>query len=160
MRNSNLPSQTNIPVAGEGKRGEFGYLGYLLRQAAGAYQTRLARALSDLAITPPQFSVMTMIYAYPGASNADIARLAILTPQTVSVIIANLEKAGLVMRRPHAIHGRIQHLELSDQGKQQLSTARRRAHTIEKELTEELAKTDEDVIRRWLTSVGQKMNGK
>ncbi|WP_022957943.1 MarR family winged helix-turn-helix transcriptional regulator [Spongiibacter tropicus] len=160
MRNSNLPSQTNIPAAGEGKRGESGYLGYLLRQAAGAYHTRLARALSDLAITPPQFSVMTMINAYPGASNADIARLAILTPQTVSVIIGNLEKAGLVIRRPHAIHGRIQQLELSEQGKQQLSTARRRAHTIEKELTEELAKNDEDVIRRWLAGAAQRMNEK
>ena len=30
-----------LPRPGEGKRGEEGYLGYLLRQAAGAYRTAL-----------------------------------------------------------------------------------------------------------------------
>jgi DNA-binding MarR family transcriptional regulator len=29
----------------------------------------------------------------------------VLTPQTVSVIIANLERAGSVLRRPHPVHG-------------------------------------------------------
>ncbi len=87
-----------IPAPGEGKRGEEGYLGYLLRQAAGAYRLRVERALSDLGVTPPQFATLTMLSAYPGLSNADLARLAVLTPQTVSVIVGNLEKAGALVR--------------------------------------------------------------
>lgn len=59
-----------IPQVGEGKRGENGYLGYLLRQAAGAYRHRMERVLADLRVTPPQFSVLTMLAAYPGISNA------------------------------------------------------------------------------------------
>ena len=80
------------PPVGEGKRGVEGYLGYLLRQAANTHQTRADRALSDLAITSPQFAVLTMLAAYPGQSGADIARLTLLTPQTVSVIVANSGK--------------------------------------------------------------------
>jgi len=82
--------QAAIPAIGEGKRGESGHLGYLLRQAAGGFRLCLERALADVDVTQPQFMVMTMIAAYPGASNADLARLALLTPQTLSTIIANL----------------------------------------------------------------------
>ena len=98
------PQRARLPKPGEGKRGEKGYIGYLLRQAAGAYRHRVELALADLDVTPPQFSVLTMLAAYPGHSNADLARLALLTPQTVSVIVANLERAGSIVRRRHAVH--------------------------------------------------------
>ena len=35
------PSRSKLPQPGEGKRGEEGYLGYLLRQASNAYRARL-----------------------------------------------------------------------------------------------------------------------
>ncbi|MGL6602901.1 hypothetical protein ACSZN2_15115 [Aeromonas hydrophila] len=42
-----------LPAPGEGKRGEAGHLGYLLRQAAAAQRLRMERALADLPITAP-----------------------------------------------------------------------------------------------------------
>src|SRR5712691_11296350 len=125
---------SGLPRPGERKRGEAGYLGYLLRQAAGAYRLRMERALAEIEITPPQFSVLTMLAAYPGHSNADLARIALLTPQTVSVIVSNLIRIGAVVRRPHAIHGRIQHLELSRSGHALLAKCRTRAHAVERDL--------------------------
>jgi DNA-binding MarR family transcriptional regulator len=144
---------SSLPGPGEGKRGEEGYLGYLLRQAAGAYRLRLERALAGLEVTPPQFSVLTMLAAYPGHSNADLARLALLTPQTVSVIVSNLEHMGAVVRRPHAIHGRIQHLRLSESGSALLAECRARAHAVERDLAAGLTSSDEQAIRRWLVRV-------
>jgi DNA-binding MarR family transcriptional regulator len=96
-----------VPAPGEGKRGEAGYLSYLLWQAAAAVRLRLERTLVGLAVTPPQFLVLTMLDSYPGASGADIARLAQLTPQTVHGIIGNLERARLIGRSPHPVHGRV-----------------------------------------------------
>ena len=69
-----------LPAPGEGKRGEAGHLGYLLRQAA-AQRLRMERALADLPITAPQFALLTMLDAYPGSSNAELARLTLLTPR-------------------------------------------------------------------------------
>jgi hypothetical protein len=43
------------PPPGEGKRGEQGYLAYLLRQAQAAARLAMERALADLGVTPPQF---------------------------------------------------------------------------------------------------------
>ena len=148
-------SPTSIPGPGEGKRGEAGYLGYLLRQASAAHRLRMQRALADVDVTAPQFLVLTMLSAYPGASNADVARLTFLTPQTVNVIVKNLEKAGAIRRTPHAVHGRILEIALTDDGKRLLAESRARAHALEGELTDGLSAKDEAVVRRWLARVGE-----
>ena len=147
-----------LPAPGEGKRGETGHIGYLLRQAGNAYHSHLARAFVDLGITPPQFSVMTMIAAYPGLSNADIARLALLTPQTVSVIIGNLVKAGIVARRPHAVHGRIRHLELTAKGQALLATAKTRVQAVDDGIMAGVAPRSEHMLRKWLAGVAAKLS--
>jgi len=141
------------PRPGEGKRGEAGYLGYLLRQAGAAYRLRMERALSDLGVTPPQFAVLTMLAAYPGLSNADLARLALLTPQTVSVIVANLERAGALARRPHASHGRVKHLDVTPAGRKLLARCRQRVQATERRLAAGLSPAEERAVRRWLVAV-------
>lgn len=152
MRNRKI-STTPVPKAGEGKRGEAGYLGYLLRQAAGAVRLRMERLLADLDVTPPQFGVLTMLSAYPGISNADVARLAVLTPQTVSVIVANLEKAGSIERRPHPIHGRIQHIDLTPQGRELLQRCKQRTKQLEAHLLTGLGEGEEAIVRKWLVGL-------
>lgn len=147
-------SRSPIPEAGEGKRGESGYLGYLLRQAAGVQRHRMELTLTDLGTTPAQFAVMTMIKAYPGVSNADIARLALLTPATVSVIIANLERAGTIRRVPHSAHGRILQIELTTSGLAVLQRCRQRVQVLERELSLGLSDAEQAVIRKWLIRIG------
>jgi DNA-binding MarR family transcriptional regulator len=51
--------------------------------------------------------VLTMLKAYPGLSGADLARVSLLTPQTVGLIIRNLERAGSIRKTPHPVHGRV-----------------------------------------------------
>ncbi|WP_439894089.1 MarR family winged helix-turn-helix transcriptional regulator (plasmid) [Ralstonia sp. 25C] len=142
-----------IPQPGQGKRGEEGYLGYLLRQASAAHRLRMERAMADVGVTLPQFLVLTMIRAYPGLSNADLARLTLLTPQTVSVIVANLERNGAIARRPHAVHGRIQHIDVTPEGAALLAACRKRSGGIERDLLEGFTPDEEQVVRRWLVRV-------
>jgi DNA-binding MarR family transcriptional regulator len=146
-------ASSRLPGPGEGKRGEEGHLGYLLRQAAGACRLRIERALADDEVTLPQFTVLTMLAAYPGCSNADLARLALLTPQTVSVIVANLERMGALVRGTHPVHGRIQPLTLSAGGHTLLTACRKRVHAVERELAADLTATELATIREWLIRV-------
>jgi len=147
------------PRPGEGKRGEAGYLGYLLRQAAGAQRLRMERALADLQVTPPQFAVLTMLAAYPGISNAELARLALQTPQTLSAIVANLERRGLLARRPHEVHGRIRHLDATAEGRLLLARCRARVQRLERALARDLAPAEERAIRRWLVRLALEAGG-
>jgi DNA-binding MarR family transcriptional regulator len=149
----NGKSTTEIPDPGEGKRGEQGYLGYLLRQGHGAVRQAIERALDDLAVTQPQFLVMTMINAYPGVSGAEIARLTMLTPQTISLIIANLERDGRLTRSVNPEHGRRLLLQLTEEGKNLLAQCRERAHEVDAQLRTGLSADDEQTIRRWLVEI-------
>lgn len=142
-----------IPAPGEGKRGESGYLAYLLRQASAANRLNMERALADLGVTLPQFFVLTMLGAYPGISGADVARLALLTPQTVSVIMGNLEKMDAIARQPHPVHGRIQTIALTDAGKALLAQCKVRATALDKQLRAGLTPDEEAIVRRWLVSL-------
>ncbi|MES2402294.1 MAG: MarR family winged helix-turn-helix transcriptional regulator [Pseudomonadota bacterium] len=144
------------PKPGESKRGEQGHIGYLLRQAGVVHRASMEAALADLAVTLPQFLVLTMLVAYPGASGAELARLSLLTPQTMSVIVTNLEKNSLVSRRPHAVHGRIRHIEVTATGRQLLAKCRTRAAAAEAALLEGLSATDEKAVRRWLAGIARK----
>lgn len=140
-----------IPKAGEGKRGLDGQLGYLLRQAANGLRLAMERALADLDVTPPQFTVMTMLTAYPGCSNADLARLSMLTPPTITVIIGNLEKRGAISRRPHASHGRIRQIAVTPAGRRLLAACRERVHATEDSLAKGF-NADEQALNRRLLS--------
>lgn len=145
------------PAPGEGKRGEAGHLGYLLRQAAAAQRLRMERALADLPVTAPQFALLTMLDAYPGSSNAELARLTLLTPQTISPMVTSLERSGLLARTPHAVHGRIQQLSLSPAGAELLAQAKARVALLELALAAPLDETELRLVKRWLASLASGM---
>ena len=149
--NNNHPDQ--IPRPGEGKRGEQGHLGYLLRQASAAVRQAIERGLEDLEVTHPQFLVMTMVDAYPGSSSADVARLTLLTPQTICLIVANLEKAGRLTKVASASHGRIQRMALTEEGQRLLSNCKARVRSIEERLRATIPPELEPVLRHWLVEV-------
>lgn len=141
------------PPPGYGKRGERGYLAYLLRQAQAATRLTMERALGALGVTPPQFMVLTMLKAYPGLSGADLARVALLTPQTVGLIIRNLERDGAIRKAPHPVHGRVLQWTLTRRGATLLGKCRRRAMSVERKLGLGLNARTAAAIRRWLAKI-------
>ena len=141
------------PPPGQGKRSEQGYLAYLLRQAHAAARLAMERALADLGVTPPQFVVLTMLRAYPGLSGADLARVALLTPQTVGVIIRNLERDGAIRKTPHPVHGRVLQWTLTRRGETRLDKCRRHALGLERRLMAGLPNQAQATIRRWLAKI-------
>jgi DNA-binding MarR family transcriptional regulator len=141
------------PPPGQGKRGEQGYLAYLLRQAQAATRLSMERALASLKVTPPQFVVLTMLRAYPGLSGADLARVALLTPQTVGVIIRNLERSGAIARTPHPVHGRVLQWTLTRRGARLLESCRRHALVLERRLAAGLNAKSQAMVRRWLSRI-------
>jgi len=146
-----------VPRPGEAKRGPDGHLGYLLRQANAAFRGVMDRVLGELGVTTPQFTVLTMIVAYPGLSGADLARLAFLTPQTINVIVRNLERDGAIEKSSHATHGRILRLHATSRGQALLKRCSSRVAEIEADVAALLGKEGERAVRRWLSAVAEKL---
>jgi DNA-binding MarR family transcriptional regulator len=141
------------PLPGQGKRGEQGYLAYLLRQAQAATRLTMERALGEVGVTPPQFVVLTMLRAYPGLSGADLARVALLTPQTVGVITGNLERDGAIRKTAHPGHGRVLQWTLTRRGAALLEKCRRLVRAVERRLAAGLSAQAQVTVRRWLSKI-------
>jgi DNA-binding MarR family transcriptional regulator len=146
------------PPVGSGKRGPDGHIGYLLRQATAAVRAAHDSALAAAQLTTPQFLVLNLLDAYPGASGAELARTAQLTPQTMNLIVRKLEREGLIERVEHETHGRVLRIGLTGKGSQRLRLAKTLSDKIERSI---LALTDpatERKLRRWLVDVALTLN--
>jgi DNA-binding MarR family transcriptional regulator len=102
--------------------------------------------------------VLTMLKAYPGLSGADLARVSLLTPQTVGVIIRNLERAGSIGKTPHPVHGRVLMWTLTRKGLALLGKCRKRVLALERRLTKGLTAKTELIVRRWLAQLAMELN--
>ena len=98
-------------------------IGFALKQAQQALRTRLDSGLREIGLTTPQYAVLAFLEVEAGASNAALARRAFVTPQTMQAILVALERAGLIARTPHPVHGRVQMTELTARGRGALEAA-------------------------------------
>ena len=134
--------------------GENGEIATLLRQAASAQRLAEERLVADLGITPPQLAALTLIGANPGMLAADLARNAKLTPQTVSLIIANLRRDGLVREEEgRSTASRARPLALTPKGESILRMGRERVEAASARLVEGMRSKRERALRRWLAGV-------
>jgi DNA-binding MarR family transcriptional regulator len=136
-----------------------GNLGYLLKRAQQAFRTRMDAALRPLGITAPQYAVLSSLAIEPGISNADLARVAFVTPQTMIGIVANLEKLRLVARAAAPDHGRILKGHLTERGRGVLARAHRLASAVEAEMVGDTGDRDVAVIRRLLMQFSENLGG-
>lgn len=144
-----------IPAVGEAKRGPEGYLTYLLRQANASVRLALDRALAKEDMTYPQQAALTLIRAYEAISAADLARLAMLTPQTVNGIVRALEERGAIRKEPDPVHGRILRLVVTEEGRALNKRCRALTAPIEAALNAEIAPAQETALRQWLVGVAE-----
>jgi DNA-binding MarR family transcriptional regulator len=110
------------------------HLGYLLKDVQHKIRTRMDEALREIDLTTPQYAIMSELDEYPGLSNADLARKSFVTPQTMNLIVRNLEDRGLVVKQADRNHRRKQRIQLTLNGKRKL----KRAHSVVNEIETDL----------------------
>src|SRR5580658_7667294 len=81
-----------------------GRVGYLIKRAQTVLHDAMADALGSHDLTVTQFAVLTGLDEEPGLSNADLARRAFVTPQSMHAVLQELERLQLGVRRPHPRH--------------------------------------------------------
>ena len=108
--------------------------GWLLKRAQDALNTAMTAALRGPGATVPEYAVLTALADEPGMSNADLARRAYVTPQTMNQVLRELERRGWVSRHPHPGHGRILQAELTGDGGRVLAACHRAVGGVEERM--------------------------
>ena len=96
----------------------------LLRNAAAAQRLRLERALRPCDLSPAQFEALRQLKIRDNLSGAELARTCALSPQTIGVVVENLERKALVWRSADPSNLRIQRIRLSAAGESVLEEAK------------------------------------
>jgi DNA-binding MarR family transcriptional regulator len=122
----------------------------LLREVQVATRRVLEEAIRDADLTVSQANVLTEL-AYGGArSNAELARIHSVTPQTMIEILASLERRGLISRMTKPDGGRAMPAELTREGHSSLLTVHRAMRSVEERLLSPLSQDDISLLRRLL----------
>lgn len=141
------------PEPGERYRGTEGHVGYLLRQAQHAFATAMEQALRPHGLTRPQFGVLSVLVADPGLSAADLARAAMVTPQAINLLVAGLEREGLIRKQKHPSHGRILQLFPTNEGVRRVRDAYPAVIELEDRIVDGTPPTQLAAIKKWLVDV-------
>ncbi len=114
------------------------HLGYFLRRAQVWVFQDFIKTLSVIDIRPAQYSVLVVIGANPGLSQAELAdRLAIERARLVHML-DHLQKRGLTERLPSPADRRSHALHLTREGQKVLKRAKTLAARHEAKLAEKL----------------------
>jgi DNA-binding MarR family transcriptional regulator len=106
----------HISTLRQGGDGVDDRVGYMLKRVQAAHRAGLDEQLRPRGLTAPQYALLAALEREPGTSNAELARRAFVTPQTMVRVLEHLEAAGLVVRHPHPGHGRILLASLTAKG--------------------------------------------
>lgn len=111
---------------------------------------RLRRRLRELGgdgLTPAQSSVLVRVAKAENTSISDLAAVERVRPQSMAKIVASLEEAGLLARRPDPDDGRRQLLALTELGvRQRLGDRKSRQEWLVRELQDRYTEEQRQTI--------------
>jgi DNA-binding MarR family transcriptional regulator len=127
-------------------------VGYLIKRAQTVLHDAMFDALGSHGLTVTQFAVLTALDEEPGLSNADLARRAFVTPQSMHVVLHELERLQFVVRRPHPQNQRVLQAALTASGRRTLKSAAKAIDAVEEQMLRKLSKPAKSRLASALSS--------
>jgi DNA-binding MarR family transcriptional regulator len=126
-------------------------LGYELKRAQQALRHRMDNVLRALGLTTAQYAVLCVLEREDGASNANLAKAAFVTAQTMHGILTNMERGGLIKRIDDPTHGKILKSQLTTKGRKTLLLAHEIIGEVETLLIKTVGKDEADKLAELLS---------
>jgi DNA-binding MarR family transcriptional regulator len=124
---------------------------YLVFRLERRIRAHLDEALARHGITTTEYMALSELRLRDGPSSAELARIAFVSPQAMSVVIRDLEQRELVRRQPDSNGGRILRTRLTDKGKATLGRCDRALDEIEAAMLAEIDPTGRKALADILT---------
>jgi DNA-binding MarR family transcriptional regulator len=127
--------------------------GYLVKRAQAAIHVCLEEIVSAHSLAIPQYVVLSLLAETPGLANADLARRAFVTPQSMNEVLKHLESVGLVERRQNPANARILNAYLTRTGTRKRSAVSGQVQELEARLLSGLTSDERQTLNRALLTV-------
>lgn len=127
-------------------------VGYLLKQTATALRAAMDVVLRPLELSVPQYACLKLLGRSPGQSNAELARGAFVTRQSMNQVLRGLQDRGLLTRPATAAHGRALPTQLTPDGQRVLHTASTAVAAVEQRMLTPFTPEAQQRLRHDLTA--------
>jgi DNA-binding MarR family transcriptional regulator len=109
-------------------------LGHVIKRAEQALIAHKTAVLREFDLTVPQYAALLLLASADGMSAAQLARESMVTPQTMSTVLTNLEAKGLIERQHSSMHHKLVVNRVTPAGQAQLKRADAAALRVEGQL--------------------------
>lgn len=152
------PKEILVPttphVEGDEDIGEIrNIVGFHIRLAHGAVYRHFTETFSDLDLTQKQVSVLWLVDDHPDIAQTGLAKRMRMDRATTMAIINRLQKRGYLVRGKSKTDGRKQTLNLTDEGRKALASAKVAIQEHEKWLQSRFKKKEVEMLIEMLSRI-------
>jgi DNA-binding MarR family transcriptional regulator len=134
-------------------------LTYVVGRLDRVLRRQIDESLRPYRLTTSQYTTLSILRTPGALSNAQLARRALITPQSMSQILTGLEAKGLIAKEPDPGHGRILRVGLTAAGEKALEDCDRAIDEIEKRMLGELGGRERAELKAALTACVRALGG-
>ena len=132
---------------------------YLIGRIDRVVRRRIDEVVGAHGLSVNQYTTLSVLERRSGLSNAQLARRALVSPQSMNEVLLALEQRGLVRRRAHPDHGRILQARLTAKGRRLLAACDADVREVEGQILSDLTARDEAALRRGLLAGVRALHG-
>jgi DNA-binding MarR family transcriptional regulator len=127
--------------------------GYLVKRAQSVINLSLEEIVSQHGLGIPHYVVLALLADTPGLPNAELARKAFVTPQSMNEVLQQLEASGLVERQPSPLNARILNAQLTQTGERKWRSVNDDVLELEERLLLGLTRDEVSALNRSLQTI-------
>jgi DNA-binding MarR family transcriptional regulator len=132
---------------------------YLVGRMDRVVRRAMGNVLTAHGLSVNQYATLSVLDRRSGLSNAQLARRALVSPQSMNEVLLTLEQRGLVGRRAHPDHGRILQARLTAKGRSLLARCDEEVHQVEARMVDSLSEDEQAALRGALISSIRALHG-
>jgi DNA-binding MarR family transcriptional regulator len=132
---------------------------YLVGRIDRVVRRAMGTVLEAQGLSVNQYATLSVLDRLSGLSNAQLARRALVSPQSMNEVLLALEQRGLVRRRAHPDHRRILQARLTAKGRALLARCDAEVHQVEARMVSGLSEDERAALRGALLSSIRTLQG-
>ena len=131
--------------------------GYLVNRAQSVINLSLEEIVARHGLGIPHYVVLILLAETPGLPNAELARKAFVTPQSMNEVLQQLEASGFVERQPNPSNARIRNAQLTATGEKKWQSVNDEVLDLEERLLLGLSREEVRALNRSLEKIIRNM---